>query len=603
MTRGRPHRLRPGIFLKIFLSMLALIVLTGSVVAWIAAAQIRSEVEEETRVRLRKQVATLEALLDPAGGPIAYDADRQERARRVGQHLDIRITFLDADGAVAADSHKDPRGMENHADRPEVRASLTGPFGESIRHSGTLDLEMVYVARALRVGGQLRGYVRAAQPLENIESRFRGLRETMLRALGMAILFGFLGAVLVTRRLARPMRELSAAAAAVAAGDFTRRVPVSSHDEVGDLGQSFNEMAARLEQEIATIRQDQRESRAILGGMVEGVVAVDAEERIVLLNAAARQLLGIPVDELPGRVLWESVRVPTLTAAVADALEHGTVQRGTVRLGAAAQERVVQLYAAPLLGDDGQTRGAVLVLNDITDRERVESMRRDFVANASHELKTPLASVRALIETILDDDAMPTDTRRGFLVRVVSQVDRLVAMVQEMLALSRLEAQRSQERAEPVDAREAIEAVVDESAPLAKDRRVKIVVALPEQACRVRADAEALRRIVGNLLDNALKHSPSGGEVALSATATQDTLTIAVRDHGPGIALEKQERIFERFYRVDEGRSRDAGGTGLGLAIVKHLVSALDGQVAVQSTPGAGSTFRVTLPLAAAPGA
>ncbi len=587
--------IRPRIFLKIFLSTTVLVVLTGLVAFMLASANAREDVREETRVRLRHQLELLHELFAPAP-PTEYSDGLQERMRDLAGRTEMRITIVRPDGLVLADSHKDPRGMDNHADRPEIQASYAQRYGESIRQSETLGQEMVYIARAIPAPGPDAVLcVRASQALVHLEPRMGSLRDTLLGSLGFALLVGFFGAWFLARRVAKPLQTVSEAAAAIAEGDYARRVPITTQDEVGDLGTAFNAMAGRLEQEVTTIRRDQRELRAILRGMVEGVVAIDTEERVVLMNEAACAILGVEEAEAAKRPIWESIRIPPVTAALAAAVKKQSVQTSKVRLPRGASDRIVNLHASPLVGDGGVARGAVIVLDDVTEREQVEAIRRDFIANASHELKTPLASVRGLVETILDDDAMDVGVRQGFLERVLRQVHRLGDLVQEMLQLSRLETQGARVATRAWDARDALREVVDDVQPLSRERNISVTASLPEEPCPVLAEPEALRRIVGNLLDNAVKYSTEGGTVKLRAAPQQGDLVIEVQDDGPGIPSEKHQRIFERFYRVDEGRSRELGGTGLGLAIVKHLVQALGGRIELESEPGQGSTFRVTL--------
>ena len=586
--------IRPRIFLKIFFSTVVLMALTGLVATWIAAHRVRDEVTAETREQLRNEVEILDTMFADAP-PTEMSAALQGRMRALGTRAKLRITLIRPDGVVLADSHKDPLGMDNHGDRPEVRQSREEPYGESLRRSDTLGQEFMYVAKQLGPVDAPTMFVRCSRPLHMLEPRMTSLRDTMLGAVGVAILFGLLGAWFVARRVSRPLQAVTEAAGDLAAGDYSRRAPVSSNDEIGDLGRSFNEMAAQLEAEVATIRRDQRELRAILRGMVEGVVAVDTQERVVLMNEAACEILGIEEERAAKRPIWETIRIPPVLAALQAAVKKESVQTSKVRLPRGGTDRIVNLHASPLVGDGGARRGAVIVLEDATERERVESIRRDFIANASHELKTPIASVRGMVETILDDDAMEAGVRQRFLERILGQTQRLGDIVQEMLALSRLEADGARVATRAFDARGALRGVVEDVMPLAQEREVTVESTIPTEPCLVHAEPEGLRRIVGNLLDNAVKYTHRGGTVEMNARQTGDELVIEVSDNGPGIPAEKHHRIFERFYRVDEGRSRELGGTGLGLAIVKHHVQALGGRIELESAPGQGSTFRVTL--------
>jgi two-component system phosphate regulon sensor histidine kinase PhoR len=416
----------------------------------------------------------------------------------------------------------------------------------------------------------------------------------LLAGAGFAVLVGLLLSIVIARRLARPLRAMTEVAGAIAGGDLSRRVDASSSDEVGDLGRRFNEMATRLEQEVATIQQDRRELRAILGGMSEGVIAIDDQDRTVVINDAARHLLLIDPETTTGAPLWQTLRQPAVAEALAEAIKQDAIHTAELRLPRDGSELVLQLHASPIRADTGASRGAVLVITDITEREQIETVRRDFIANASHELKTPIASIRGLVETILEDPEMTVDTRTGFLQRVLRQISRLGNLVGEMLALSRLESRGGAPIARRrTDIVGPVRETIDDARPLAAERSVTLEAELPEEALMVTAEPESLRRIAGNLLDNAIKYSGRESRVAVRLRRRGAEVVLEVRDDGPGIPRDRHDRIFERFYRVDEHRSRKLGGTGLGLSIVKHLVQAHEGRIELESAPGEGSTFRV----------
>jgi len=584
---------RPSLFWKIFGSSIALILLTAIVAGWLAERRIVDDVEQETRADLRSRVDLLTALVRDRL-PADFDPAFQDEIRAIGTRIDTRLTIIRPDGLVLADSRKDPRVMDDHSTRPEVLASREQEFGSSTRTSATLQMRMVYVAHALRGDdGTLRAYVRGSLPLVRLQERLRGLRGMILGGAAFAVLVGLLAALLVARRLARPLRQMAEVAGAIAGGDLQRRVAVTTRDEVGDLGRRFNEMAVRVEEDVATIDRDRRELRAILRGMAEGVIAVDAEDRVVLINEAARDMLQLSGMEVEGNPLWASVRLPSAADALARARKDGKPHTTVLRIPRDGRERALRLHASPVVGEDGLHRGAVMVVADITEREQIEAIRRDFIANASHELKTPIASIRGLVETILEDGEMPVATRTGFLERVVRQISRLGNLVEEMLALSRLESREAAVTQRRTDLRAPLREVVEIARPLAAEREVTLAVELPESEILVRAEPESVHRIASNLLDNAIKYSGRNKHVAVRVYRTGANVVLEVRDDGPGIPKEKHNRIFERFFRVDEHRSRQLGGTGLGLAIVKHLVQAHGGRIELESAPGAGSTFRV----------
>ncbi len=586
---------RPRLFWKILGSSVVLILLTAIVAGGLAERRVLDDVERETRAGLETRVVLIRAVVADRL-PADVDDAFQAQVRDLGRRTKTRITIIRGDGLVLADSSKDPRGMDNHAHRPEVVGSRTAPFGASTRISKTLGARMVYTALALRRGGTIHAYVRGALPLPRLEERMADLRRTILGAAGLAAILGLLGALFFARRLTAPLKAMSAAATAMASGDLARRVEITAHDEVGELGRRFNEMAARLESEVLHIRRERRDLRAILDSMVEGVLAIDGEDRIVLVNDAAGRILDLDTAVAADRPFWESVRIPAIADLVRETSRRGRPQTHVVHLLAERTDRVVHVHAAPLRDERGEAAGVVLVLDDATQRERLEVVRRDFIANASHELKTPIASIRGLVETVLADGDMPASTRNGFLERVVRQIGRLGHLVGEMLTLSRLEAREASPALRAVDLREPVGAAADEAAPLAAEAGVSLEIGLGAEPLYVVAVPESLHRIAGNLLDNAIKYGGPGTAVGVHLEQDGADVILEVRDEGPGIPADKQDRVFERFYRVDESRSREVGGTGLGLAIVKHLVHAHGGRITLDSTPGQGSVFRVVFP-------
>ena len=439
-------------------------------------------------------------------------------------------------------------------------------------------------------------------PREDVAERSAALRGWLVTAFIVSLIgSAFLAFVLASRRV-RSIQAMSAAAREMAQGDVRQRVAGMPSDELGDLGYSFNKMAGELESRLTTISQERQRLTTVLAGMVEGVIAVDATERVVHCNEAARRILGIRSSDLAGRPVWEVVRTMQVSSALRDAVESGRPAMSEATVARDGGVRTLQLHASPLHGPgpkDPKQRplGAVVVIHDITDLRSLERVRQDFVANASHELKTPIASIRGIVETIQDDESMSGADRRRFLDRVLVQAVRLQHLVEEMLALSRLEAGDLAAPAEVVDARLPIEEACQVVSPLAREGSVHFSRTFPEEPVRVRAQSEALWRIAMNLLDNAVKYTPEGGDVTLALTVEAGDAVLTVQDTGVGIPEDKRDRVFERFYRIDEGRPRETGGSGLGLAIVKHLARSLGGDVSLQTEPGVGSRFIVRLPL------
>lgn len=584
-----------SLFWKLFAGLSALSVLTALLVGALALPRLVEAEEASTERHLASVAALFEGVSrDALGGGDVHSLQRTCEALADGG--DARITVIRADGEVLADTHHDPQDMADHSTRPElVQARETG-YGRSTRFSDTGRMRMLYVSRRVTEGDRLLGYVRAAQSLGHLDERKDDLRDRVVGAALVAVLVSLGLALTISRRLTRPLRSLTRAAQAFAGGDYEQRVEIESSDELGRLGVSFNRMAGQLRERVDTISRDRTELRAVLTSMEEGVVAVDPQARIVLMNDAAGRILDRDPASAVGREVRDVLPFGEAGEVLARALDERESAEREVRLPGTPREQFLQIHAAPLGGEGDAVRGAVLVLHDNSELRHLENVRREFVANVSHELKTPLAAIRGFTETILDDPEMDEAVRRRFLGRVRHQVTRLTEMVEEVLMLSRLESDAPAGGQGRADLGVCIRDVVQAQVPLASERGIKVEVDVPDEPLVVEGDEEGLRRIVGNLLDNAVKYTPAGGWVRVRARDGGDAVIVEVEDNGIGIPEEARERVFERFFRVDPGRSRAAGGTGLGLSIVKHLVQALEGEVEVAASASGGSLFRVRLP-------
>ena len=584
-------------FWKLYASYAVLVVLAVAVVGVLAARRMATDVVQDTEDMLRARAVLLAELARPELREGGGD-QLQARVRRLGAELATRFTLIAVDGTVLADSDEDPAAMDDHGGRPEVLQARDQGWGMSTRFSRTVAANMMYVAVAVRNGGAPVGYVRASLPLTSVNEHVAGLRTAVaLGGLAAALLALAIG-LFVTRRVVAPLTSMTAAAGAIAAGDYGQRVSAASQDEIGTLATTFNRMAGELDGRMRTISEDRAKLLTILGGMVEGVVAVDRDQSVVHLNAAARRILGVRTEDCLGRPIWELTRVRPVCDAIEQTLAAGAEVTSELQIDVGAQERVVELHGAPLASGTGGLVGAVLVLHDVTELRRLERVRRDFVANVSHELKTPITAIRGLIDTIIDDGDMPPETRAQFLLKVQGQSLRLSLLVTDLLTLTRLETADGLLETERVDLRDVVGRSASNFRTAAETRGVALEVDVPANALVVDGDPEALELMLNNLLDNAVKYTGSGGAVRVRLASEGGEGRIDVSDNGIGIAPDHHDRIFERFYRVDQARSRELGGTGLGLSIVKHVCKAHRGTISLESALGVGSTFRVRLPLA-----
>lgn len=585
----------PRFFWKIYGSTVALILLTAAIFGWQVGKRLVDESFDEFRTRLFEHATLIQPSLDAGGGRLP--AETEARMQRLRADTGVRYTLGRADGRVLVDSDRDARELPGHADRPEVRAALDGREGFAVRHSETLQTKMMYVALPVEAPGDV-AWVRTSLPLVELDQRRSDFQRTVFLSVLLACVVGVALGWLVARSVTQPLRRMSRAARAMAAGDVDLRLPAHDNDEIGALGRSLNLMASQSRERFESLREDRNKLQAVLGGMVEGVVAVDSDESVLILNRAAAKLLQADPEKAIGQSLHDVTRVHGIADVITETLESGVDQSRELLLPGFAQDRILEVHAAPLRAPGNDEMGAILVLHDVTELRRLEGVRRDFVANVSHELKTPLTAIRGILETILDDEEMPEATQRRFLGKLDDHSRRLVQIVTDLLNLTRVESRPEGLVREPLDFRLPLRASLRALEGAADERKVRLVASLPDEPLAILGDRPSLRLVTDNLIDNAVKYTPAGGEVRVSlAKESEEWLVLEVRDTGVGIAEKHRERVFERFYRVDKARSRELGGTGLGLSIVKHVSLAHGGDVELESTLGEGSTFRVRLPL------
>jgi len=515
--------------------------------------------------------------------------------KKLGKAASTRITVILPSGEVAGDSEEDPRTMENHAGRFEVKEALSGKTGISTRYSVTLQKEMMYVAIPVKKEGGIVGAVRVSIPLIAIDTELRALY-------GKIALFGVVMIILtaaislfIAQRISQPIGELKRGAQRFAQGDLAHRLFVAGSRELGELTEALNSMAQQLGEKIRLITEQRNELETILSAMREGVLACDADERIITLNHAAGALLGIDLSAAKGYTVQEIVRNADLQRFIGRLLREQRETEAEIIIHG-PENKFLQLTGTGLRDSNGKNIGVLVVLNDITRLRHLENIRREFVANVSHELKTPITSIKGYVETLQEGAIADTANARKFLEIIFKQADLLHALVDDLLSLSKMEqeAERGKVQLVKEQVRRIIEAAIAAYETRARERRIQVDLHCKDEIV-VKANARLLEQAVGNLLDNAIKYSESGKRIDV-VVAAGDDVTIKIIDQGYGIPPEHLPRLFERFYRVDKGRSRELGGTGLGLAIVKHIIQAHGGRVTVESVLGQGSVFTIHLP-------
>ncbi|MDP3937455.1 MAG: ATP-binding protein [Deltaproteobacteria bacterium] len=585
------------------ISLFALLLGGGLVLLYLLSAEIlRESLLAETEANLRREaIAAREAVLsldDP------FDEKKVDGAvDGLVTARGARITVIREDGTVIGDSVRsgeDLLAMGNQSDRPEFRSALEGKNASSLRPQTAGRAPATYASQLYQVRNGKRGVILVELPLLGFEDARDQLRQRFI--LGAFVLFVLILYVSgrVMNRATRDIQALGRAAVSLGGGSFGAAPAIDRDDAIGDLSRTLDGVREKLRDSTRQITDERDRLQEILGAMEEGVLMIDEQGTVLLLNPALQRHLDLPPEPI-GRKLIELVRNSDLNALVREGLEEGKAVTREVNLERKGVDRTVLVRLAPVQGHQ-RGRGAVIVFHDITETRRLEQMRRDFVANVSHELKTPLTAIRGYAETLAE--APPDDPAQSktFVETILRHAKRLGTLVEDLLELSRIESGQAMLKPQPVDLRNSVDRVLLALEPNAVDRRVRLMVSLPSSFPALFIDPSALETILRNLIDNAVKYVNEGGRVEVRAHLETDMAHVEVVDSGPGIPTEHLTRIFERFYRVDPSRSKALGGTGLGLAIVKHLSQASGGRALVDSEPGRGSVFTVVLPLARAGG-
>ena len=584
------------LFWKLFFTYAVLnLISAGTFVAVVSRSSERL-MFQEVELRLEKAALLVRSNLQDHLGE-GRSVDLQQKVCALGQETQIRITLVDMVGMVLADSGRatleDVARMDNHRRRPELLQAAEDGSGSSERRSATLGKPLKYFALRAGPAENPVGLVRVSSPLDEINAQVWVVQRLIWTVAVLVSISGLVITYWVVARIIQPVSVLTRAARSVTADDYTQHVDIRRRDELGILGSAFNKMNERMARRVTKLRETGERMSTVLEGMVEGVLAVDEARRILFANSAAGNLLGFNRDEVQNAPLSEAVSDKAIHGIVLDQFECPEPQLLEIEVGQTAGQ-VLGISSTQLPGEP--CPGVVLVLHDVTELRRLESLRQEFVANVSHELKTPLSSIKAYAETLREGAVHDPTHNLQFVQRIEEQADRLHQLIQDLLSLARIESGQQTLDIVTVSVAKVANACLAEWATSAGAKSIGLQAVGPSLDLKVKADEDGLRQILDNLVDNAIKYTPNGGSVEVKWQSEDDHVRIDVTDTGIGIALADQSRIFERFFRVDKARSRELGGTGLGLSIVKHLVQSLSGTVTVASSAGKGSRFTVYLP-------
>jgi two-component system phosphate regulon sensor histidine kinase PhoR len=529
--------------------------------------------------------------------------------RELSQRALARVTLMDKTGRVLADSAVQDRDLgtvENHRTRPEIEQAVATGFGTDLRASHTTGERTLY--RATRLSGPAETsppfYLRLGLPITTLDLELAKLKRNLTLAFVSAFLIAVGLSIWLAGSLTKPLLDMAAVARQLAAGNHTVHIRTSARDEVGLLADTLNHMTDELKTKIEELSEDRSQLLAMLTSMVEGVMVLDYRGRVLQVNPALERMFGMTRAEARGRLFSEVFGHPGLNSLVSTVLATRAGQEDEIIL--APSGRCLHIEASVAGGEQDNEACAVLVFHDITELRRLEKIRKDFVANVSHELRTPLTSIKGYVEALLDGGKDDPDTSERFLDIILKQSDRLNLILEDLLQLSKIESGQVQFKREPLHIGTVVERTIAMIKPLADKKQHQLIAQVSSDLPLVTGDQERLVQVLANLVDNAIKYTPEGGQITVAArripaaksgtAAAQDGIELSVADTGIGIPEQDRPRVFERFYRVDKARSRELGGTGLGLAIVKHIVEGHGGQVWVERNLPTGSRFVVRLP-------
>lgn len=582
------------LFFQIFPTYLVIIFIAIFVLSWYAAGALKSFYLNEMSAGLEARANLIREYI--LNNNSLNSADLGRVCIELSKSSNTRVTIISESGKVLADSEEDPFSMDNHSDRMEIKQAVQGKTGASIRYSYTLNKEMMYLALPFFEDNKVIAVIRLSLPLSSLE---RIIWQIQRRIIGGGIIIAMLAALVsffISRRISKPLEKIKEGAKHFANGEFDQKLHTTGAAEISSLAETLNQMARQLDERIKTISQQRSEQEAVLSSMVEGVLAVNNDERIIRINRAATDFFQIDSRKSSKRLIHEVIRNTALLDFIQKTLKSGERIETEISI-LDDMERILLVKGSALQNAEGVQIGALIVMNDVTQIKQLENMRSEFVGNVSHELKTPITSIKGFVETLREGSVKETEKANQFLDIIAKHTDRMNSIIDDLLNLSRIEQykgkvdiQLNMEQVLPV-----LRGAVQDCQNQIEQKQISIQVDCDENLTAA-MNAPLLEQAFTNLLDNAVKYSEPGGKIKISVCEKGGELIITVQDWGCGIERTHHARLFERFYRVDKARSRKLGGTGLGLSIVKHIASIHNGKVFVESSPGKGSAFSIHLP-------
>lgn len=577
------------LFYKIFGTYLVIAVLAIMVVEVLASHQIKAKLEKQIERELMNyaQVIDLYSLGEIEG-----------RVYQIAGIVKARVTLIDRGGKVIAETERDASSLGPHLDRPEIQEAKVRGKGMSIRFSQTLGEEMMYVAFPIMKNSEITGYVRLARPLGDVTKSIEDFNRILLRSLAIIVVLSVLVALVFSQKLTFPIRQMGQFTEKVRGGEMPGTLMIKSTDEIGQLASNINHMVLELYDRVRSLSEEKAKAEAVFSSATEGILLIDGNGRIEAVNQGLKNIVGERYGDIIGRTLLEAFRNLDLQKALDQFRSTGLPVSREIELGEGSPV-VLDASITPVKGPTGVHEKTLVVLHDVTRLKKLERMRVDFVANVTHEIKTPLTAVLGFVETLQEGAIEDRETARKFLSTISRHAERLNRLVDELLVISNIELGEMTFHFEPVSLVGMVESIRPLVELTARNKSISITTdKLPEDLPQIRADRDRLGQILINILDNAVKFTPEGGHVAVEASVAPDHFVVVkITDTGMGIPRDEISRLGERFYRVDKTRSRELGGTGLGLSIVKHLMQAHNGRMDIESQMGKGTTVLLYFPI------
>jgi len=589
-----PNNSMSGILKKLFASHIIVIIISFGILTVTIGYSINSYYEGIIVSKLELSVKMLREILKES--LIKNDVRGiQDAAKKMAAETNARITVINPNGTVIGDSTEDPRQMENHRSRPEIRTAMSGKIGRNIHYSHILKVNMLYVAMPVVENGKLLGIIRVSEPLSDVKAGIKHIRRIILLAILIGLIIAFGLSFFTSASFVKPLLEMKDTAEEMARGKYHQKLDINSSDELGNLAASFNILSDEVQKKITEITEDKNKLLAILSSMVEGVIVIDADNQILITNHSFSDMFHIPFKSIEGKYYWEVIKSNEICDIIGASIKSREPLRKEISIKD-VQSRVFLIQISNIVSTGSNFLGIVAVFHDITQLKKLEQLRSEFVANVSHEIKTPVTAIAGAVETLIGGAMNDEKEAREFLDIVLNHSHRLNNIVNDLLTLSKIEAENTKIDAASVDLKKIINSVSKLFEEGIHSKKQSIAIDIPADMPIIMADGKKLEQVFFNLLDNAIKFTPENGRISVKAENLEKMVKIDISDTGTGIPAEHIGRIFERFHRVDAARSREMGGTGLGLAIVKHIINLHKGRIKVTSRIGEGSTFSVFLP-------